>query len=58
MYYRTSQYFPKAFKYTNINVKVELDISSYITRSDKTEASGIDTLVCSRKLFFFTKNYM
>ena len=38
-----SQYFPKPYRSFGGNVKVELDLSSYATKSDLQNATGIDT---------------
>ena len=38
-----SHYFPKPYRAFEGNVKVELDLSSYTTKSDLKNATGIDT---------------
>ena len=39
------EYFPKP-KSLEINVKVELDLSNYATKSDLKNATGVDTRFC------------
>ena len=38
-----SQYFPKPYRTFGVNVKVELDLSSYATKTDLKNATGVDT---------------
>ena len=44
-----SEYFPKA-KSFGTNVKLELDLSDYATKSDFKNATSIDTLSFTKKL--------
>ena len=37
------QYFPKTFERSGENVKVELDLSNYATKTDLKGATGVDT---------------
>ena len=39
---KTRQYFPKPYDHFGINVKVELNLSSYATKTDSKNATGID----------------
>ena len=41
--YKMSQYFSKPYKYFERNVKVELDFSSYLTKLDFKNVTGVDT---------------
>ena len=43
-----SEYFPKP-KSLGANVKVELDLSNYATKSDLKNATGVDTWVLLEK---------
>ena len=43
-----SEYFPKP-KYLGENVKVELDLSNYATKSDLEYAAGVDTSKFAKK---------
>ena len=38
-----SQHFPKPYERYNGIVKVELNLSNYVTKEDLKEASGVDT---------------
>ena len=44
-----SQYFPKPYKHSESNVKVELDPSNYATKVDLKEATGIEILKLASK---------
>ena len=41
--YKMSQYFPKPYRSFGGNVKVELDLSSYATKTELKNAAGVDT---------------
>ena len=41
--YKTSQYFRKPYGSFKGSVKVDLDLSSYATRADLKNATGVDT---------------
>ena len=41
--YKMSQYFPKPYRSFEGNVKVELDLSSYATKAELKNATGVDT---------------
>ena len=41
--YKMSPYFPKPYRSFGGNVKVELDLSSYATKAELTNTTGIDT---------------
>ena len=41
--YKTSQYFRKPYRSFKGNVKVDLDLSSYATKADLKNATGVDT---------------
>ena len=41
--YKMSQYFPKPYRTFGGNVKVELDLSSYATKTELKNAAGVDT---------------
>ena len=41
--YKMSQYFPKPYRTFGVNVKVELDLSSYATKTDLKNATGVVT---------------
>ena len=41
--YKMSQYFPKPYRSSEGNVKVELDLSSYATKAELKNTTGIDT---------------
>ena len=47
-----SQCFPKPYRAFEGNVKVELDLSSYATKTDLTKATGIDTSKLAAKSDF------
>ena len=40
--YKFSQYFPKPYKCSCRNVKVELDLSNYTTKNDLKGTAGVD----------------
>ena len=44
-----SEYFPKP-KYSGAYVKVELDLSTYATKADSKNATGVDTLKFAKKI--------
>ena len=41
--YKMSQYFPKLYRTFKGNVKVELELSSYATKVELKNATGVDT---------------
>ena len=41
--YKMSQYFPKPYRSSEGNVKVKLDLSSYATKAELKNTTGIDT---------------
>ena len=41
--FKMSQYFPKPYRSFRGNVKVELDFSSYATKAELKNATGVDT---------------
>ena len=41
--YKMSQYLPKPYRTFGVNVKIELDLSSYTTKTDLKYAAGVDT---------------
>ena len=41
--HKMSQYLPKPYRTFGVNVKIELDLSSYITKTDLKNATGVDT---------------
>ena len=44
-----SEYFPKA-KSLGANVKVELDLSNYVTKAYLKNVTGVDTLAFAKKI--------
>ena len=44
-----SQYFPEPYEHSGGNVKVELYLSNYATKTDLKEATGIDTFTLASK---------
>ena len=44
-----SEYFPKP-KYLGANVKVELDLPNYATKTDLKNATGVDTSSFAKKV--------
>ena len=50
--YKISQYFPKPYRSFGWNVKVELDLSSYATKAELKNATGIDISKFAAKSFF------
>ena len=50
--YKISQYHPKPYRSFGWNVKVELDLSSYATKAELKNATGIDISKFAAKSFF------
>ena len=50
---KMSQYFPKPYTTFEGNVKVELDLSSYETKLNLTNAAGVDTSKLAAKFSYF-----
>ena len=50
--YKISQYLPKPYRSFGWNVKVELDLSSYATKAELKNATGIDISKFAAKSFF------
>ena len=44
-----NQYFPKSYEHSGVNVKVELDVSNYATKTNLKGAASIDTSILASK---------
>ena len=47
--YKMSQYFPKPYRSFERNVKVKLDLSSYATKAELKNATGVDACKLAAK---------